>query len=107
VGTIDFATFDEFWKALGTLYDDTLRINEAIDKLREEQRQSAREVRDSDRELRESVKDLRDATGHLLSAVEKHQLIVESHERRLDRAEITVEAILEDLRRHREGRPPQ
>jgi hypothetical protein len=33
--------------------------------------------------------------------------VVESHERRPDRTEITVEAILEDLRRHREGRSPQ
>jgi proline dehydrogenase len=104
---VDFANFDEFWKALGRLYDDTLRINEAIDKLKEEQRALANEQRESAKELRESVKDLSAATGHLLRAVEKHQLVVESHERRLDRTEITVEAVLEDLRRHREGRPPQ
>jgi hypothetical protein len=79
---MDFANFEEFWKALGRLYDDIL-------------------------ETKESVKDLREATGHLLSVAEKHQQVVESHERRLDRTEITVEAILEDLRRHREGRPPQ
>jgi len=79
---MDFANFEEFWKALGRLYDDIL-------------------------ETKESVKDLREATGHLMSIAEKHQLVVESHERRLDRTEITVEAILEDLRRHREGRPPQ
>ncbi len=79
---MEFANFDEFWKALGRLYDDIL-------------------------ETKESVKDLREATGNLLRAVEKHQLVVESHERRLDRTEITIEAILEDLRRHREGRPPQ
>ncbi len=90
---MEFANFEEFWKASGRLYDDTLRINEAIDKLREEQRESAKEFREADRELRESVKDLRDATGHLLSVVEKHQVVVESHERRLDRTEITVEAV--------------
>ena len=89
MGAMDFATFDEFWKALGRLYDDIVEIKESI------------------KEDRESSRDLREATGRLLSAVEKHQLIVESHERRLDRTEITVEAILEDLRRHREGRPPQ
>jgi len=89
MGVMDFATFDEFWKALGRLYDDILEIKESI------------------KEDRESSRDLREAAGHLLSAVEKHQLIVESHERRLDRTEITVEAILEDLRRHREGRSPQ
>jgi hypothetical protein len=86
---MDFASFDELWKALGRLYDDILEIKESI------------------KEDRESSRDLREATEHLLSAVEKHQLIVESHERRLGRTEITVEAILEDLRRHREGRPPQ
>src|SRR5271157_6588306 len=75
---MDFANFEEFWKALGRLYDDIL-------------------------EMKESIKDLREATGHLMSIAEKHQLVVESHERRLDRTEITVEAILEDLRRHREG----
>jgi DNA anti-recombination protein RmuC len=97
---MEFANFEEFWKALGRLYDDTLRINEAIDKLREEQRESANELRDS-------LKDLRDATGNLLRAVEKQQAVLESPERRLDRTEITVEAVLEDLRRHREGHSPQ
>lgn len=93
---MDFANFDVFWKALGRLYEDTLRVNEALDKLR------AGSV-----ELRDSMKDLRDATGNLLRAVEKHQTVLESHERRLDRTEITVEAILEDLRRHRQGPSPQ
>jgi len=86
---MDFATFDEFWKALGRLYDDILEIKESI----KEDRQSAKEDR-------ESVRELSEATRRLLS-------VVEAHERRLDRTEITVEAILEDLRRHREGRPPQ
>jgi hypothetical protein len=86
---MDFATFDEFWKALGRLYDDILEMKESI-----------REQRESNQELRGSVEELGGATARLLT-------IVESHERRLDRAEITVEAILEDLRRHREGRSPQ
>jgi len=55
----------------------------------------------------ESIGDLAEAAQRLLSAVEKHQQVVESHERRLDRTEVTVEAILEDLRRHREQRPSQ
>jgi DNA-binding protein H-NS len=86
---MDFTNFDEFWKALGRLYDSTLKNTEDI------------------RELRVSIEELRSASQHLLSAVEKHQEVVESHERRLDRTEITVEAILEDLRRHREGRASQ
>lgn len=93
---MDFASFDEFWKVLGRLYDSTLQNAQDI-----------RELRSSIAELRGSTEELRDASLRLLSAVEKHQVIVESHERRLDHSEITIEAILEDLRRHREGSPPQ
>jgi len=86
---MDFATFDEFWKALGRLYDDILETKESI-------REQGRSIH----ELRISVEKLGDATARLVT-------VAEAHERRLDRTEITVEAILEDLRRHREGRPPQ
>ena len=47
------------------------------------------------------------ATEKLQSVAEAHERRLEEHERRHDRTEITVEAILEDLRRHREGRSPQ
>jgi hypothetical protein len=70
-------------------------------------KQSMQEVRHSIAELRDASQATNEATAHLLSAVEEHQQVVESHERRLDRTEITVEAILEDLRRHREQRPSQ
>jgi len=93
---MDFANFEEFWKALGRLYDSTLKNTEDI-----------RELRASIGELRQSTEELRDASQHLLNAAEKHQIVVEAHERRLDRTEITVDAILEDLRRPREGRSPQ
>jgi len=86
---MQFANFEEFWAALGRLYDETLQIKESM------------QVQGK------SIGDLAEATQRLLTAVEKHQLVVESHERRLDRTEITVEAILEDLRRHREQRPSQ
>lgn len=86
---MDFAGFDEFWNALGRLYDSSLETRRSVE------------------DLRVPVSELREATGQLLSAVEKHQRVIEPHERRLDRSEITVEAILEDLRRHREGRSPQ
>ena len=89
MASMEFANFEEFWKALGRLYDSTLENQESIEKLR-----VANEA-------------ISQATARLLNAVEKHQQIVESHERRLDRNEITVEAILEDLRRHREGHSPQ
>jgi hypothetical protein len=55
----------------------------------------------------ESLKELNEATKRLLGAAEKLDEIVLSHEGRLDRTEIAVEAILEDLRRHREQRPSQ
>jgi len=93
---MEFGSFDEFWKALGRLYDSTLKNTEDIS-----------ELRASIAELRGSTQELRDASQHLLDAVNKHQVVVEAHEHRLDRGEITVEAILEDLRRHREGRSPQ
>jgi hypothetical protein len=86
---MQFANFDEFWAAWGRLYDETLEMKQSI------------------HAQGESIKELAEASQRLLSAVEKHQLIVESHERRLDRSEVTVEAILEDLRRHREQRPSQ
>jgi hypothetical protein len=86
---MDFSSFDEFWKALGRLYEGSVKHDAAIAK------------------LQTSLEELRGASQRLLSAVEKHQEVVESRERRLDRSEITVEAILEDLRRHREGRASQ
>ena len=86
---MEFGNFEEFWKALGRLYDSTVKNKEDI------------------RDLRASVEELSRGTQRLLTAVERHQQIVEAHERRLDRSEVTVEAILEDLRRHREGRSPQ
>jgi hypothetical protein len=86
---MEFANFEEFWKALGRLYDETLEIKESI------------------KASNQSIGDLAEATQRLLTAAEKHQLVVESHERRLDRTEVTVEAILEDLRRHREQRSSQ
>ena len=86
---MEFGTYEEFWNALGRLYESTLKNTEDI------------------RELRASIEELSRGAERLLSAVEKHQQVVEAHERRHDRSEITVEAILEDLRRHREGRSPQ
>lgn len=86
---MQFTNFEEFWKALGRLYDETLEMKQSI------------------QAEGESIKGLSEATMNLLAAVEKLHGIAESHERRLDRTEVTVEAILEDLRRHREQRPSQ
>ena len=86
---MEFGSFEEFWNALGRLYDSNLK--------------NAEEIRD----LRASIGDLREAAAHLANAVEKDHDVIMKHERRLDRHEVTIEAILEDLRRHREGRQPQ
>jgi lipopolysaccharide biosynthesis protein len=79
---MQFASFDDFWAALGRLYDETL-------------------------EIKESIKENSQATGKLAEATQRLLAVVEAHERRLDRTDVTVEAILEDLRRHREQPPSQ
>ena len=56
---------EEFWRALGRLYDSSVKLNEFSERLLE---------------------------------------IVVAHEKRLDRTEVTLEAIQDDLRRYREGR---
>ena len=52
---MDFANFEEFWKALGRLYDSTLKSTEDIHVLRE----AAKEDREFARDLREAC----DASG--------------------------------------------
>jgi hypothetical protein len=79
-----FANADEFWAALGRLYESTLEMKGRID------------------QIGEKVDTLAEATTRLLHATENLQTVAETHERRLDRSEITIEAILEDLRRSRE-----
>jgi len=76
---MQFASADDFWAALGRLYDSTLEMKGRLDTLNQ-------------------------VTEHLANAAENLQKVAETHERRLDRAEITIEAILEDLRRSREKR---
>ena len=90
--TYAIANFDEF--GAGGAYDETL-----------EMKQSMQGVRHSIAELRDASQATNEAAAHLLGAVEKHQQVVESHEGRLDRTKITVEAILEDVCRPRERRP--
>jgi hypothetical protein len=100
---MQFANFEEFWAALGCLYDETLEIKESIEKLR----RTGEQDREAIKAQGESIHGLTEASKVLLSAVDKLHAVVDVHERRHDRTEITVEAILEDLRRHREQRPSQ
>jgi Xaa-Pro aminopeptidase len=93
---MEFGNFEEFWKALGRLYDSTLKNTEDI-----------RELREAAKQDREAARELREATTLLANAVQRDHDVIMAHEHRLDRTEITVEAILEDLRRHREGPSPR
>jgi hypothetical protein len=77
---------EEFWKGLGRLYEESVRQSEKLTLVSEKLS-----------ELSDVVTDL----GHVVNQLAS---VAQSHERRLDRTEVTVEAILDDLRRHREGR---
>jgi len=92
---MELGSFEEFWAALGLLYDANVKNAEEIGELRVHI------------ELRERVTTLRDSTATLANAVEKLHKVADAPEHRLNRHEVTIEAILEDLRRHREGRSPQ
>lgn len=84
-----FGNFEEFWAALGRLYEAS--VNNTTDIA----------------QLRVSVETLRESSAHVLDAVNKLTKVVDEHEHRLDRHDLTIDAILEDLRRHREGHSPQ
>lgn len=84
-----FGNFEEFWSALGRLYEASVNNTTDIG------------------QLRVSVETLRDSSAHLVDAVNKLTKVVDEHEHRLQRHDMTIDAILEDLRRHREGRSPQ
>ena len=107
---------------MGRLYDETLQLKASIGELHvliDHDHQSMIELRESIErdhlsivELRASTNDLfRIASIHQQSLIDceesqiQHQDVLRKHEKRHDRTEVTVEAILEDLRRHRENRP--
>jgi len=79
---MQFTSFEEFWAALSRLYDQTI-------------------------EMKVSIAKLRTGTELLASAVQKDHEVIMAHEPLLYRTDISGEAILEDLRRHREQRPSQ
>src|SRR5271157_2454930 len=94
---MQFTNAEEFWNALARLYDSTLELRAHIERLDEKTER-----------LAEGTERLAAGTERLLHvsegqqrSLEALQSVAESHERRLDRTEITVEAILEDLRRSR------
>jgi hypothetical protein len=85
---MEFGSFEEFWKALGRLYDETLEIKESI-----------KELHASAAEDRQAVVRLAQATQSLLTVVERDHDAIMDHERRLRE--------IEELRRQREGHSPQ
>lgn len=86
---MQFADFDEFWNPLGRLKNERLEVKESIEK------------------LPSSIEADHNAIELLAGAVQKDHDLIMANERRLDRTEIAVEAILEDLRCHRKQRPSQ
>jgi hypothetical protein len=91
---MQFTNAEEFWNALARLYDSTLELKETM------QKHELQMIQGNQR-LAERIDQLAGGTERLLPATETLHKVADSHERRLDRAEITVEAILEDLRRSR------
>jgi hypothetical protein len=96
---MEFGSFEEFWAALTRLYDSLLESKARIDRTDE----TAERLGNNVERLGDTVDTLAEATTNLLHATEKLHSVAETHERRLHRAEITIEAILEDLRRHRQA----
>jgi len=84
---------EEFWKGLARLYDASV-----------EQRRNISELGVKLTELGGKLTELTGVVTELTGVVNQLAGVAQSHEKRLDRTEVTVEAILEDLRRHREGR---
>lgn len=85
---MEFGTFEEFWKASGRLYDETLVIKESI-----------KELHASAAEDRQAVGHLADAATKLLTVVEKDHDVIMDHEARIRE--------LEAFRRDRQGQSPQ
>jgi hypothetical protein len=91
---------EEFWKGLARLYETSVQQTKEIAEVKE----SLTALRGRVAELHVVVTDLSGVVKQLADVARKQSDVAQSHERRLDRTEVTVEAILEDLRRHREGR---
>jgi hypothetical protein len=83
---------EEFWKGLGRLYEESVRQSQTIS-----------ELGGKLTGLTTVVTELAGVVKQLAGVVQSQATITQSHEGRLDRVELTVEAILEDLKRHREG----
>jgi hypothetical protein len=80
----------EFWEGLNRLYLETVRMKEESEVVN----QQILALKDTAQALAE--------TAHEQSVVaQENAKVVMSHERRLDRSEVLIEALLEDMRRYR------
>ena len=91
--------FEEFWAGLARLYEASVNNTTDIAELR----RSIETLRVSAEATRASVEPLRESSARLVDGINKLTKVVDEHEHRLGRHDITIDAILEDLRRHREG----
>ena len=73
----------EFWDGLNRLYKETVAMKEETVALKEE------------------TEALKETAQAMAETAQAHSTIVLSHERRLERAEVLIEAWLQDMRRHR------
>ena len=78
-----FGSFDEFWAAMGRLYEQQVKHDEQIAQLRAAQDQTADQMRQTDARLDR----LASMVATLAGTVAKMSQDIESHERRLERME--------------------
>jgi DNA anti-recombination protein RmuC len=91
---------DELWKALGRLYDSSVLMKESIEQLGSR----FEKLSDTVGQLSDRVGQLSDIVVRLNDTVERLAEVSTTHEKRLDRSEVVIQAILGDLKKLREGR---
>ncbi len=79
---------EEFWKALGRLYDASVEL-----------RQASEENRKASEEQRESIQEQREMIADLYRVAELHQRELQAHEKRHDRSEVILQWLAEAERK--------
>jgi chromosome segregation ATPase len=78
-----FGSFDEFWSAMGRLYDQQVKHDEQIAQLREAQQQTDEQMKQTDARLDRLASMVATLAGNVARISDD----IESHERRLERME--------------------
>ena len=78
-----FGSFDEFWAAMGRLYNQQVKHDEQIGQLRDAQERTNEQMKQTDARLDR----LASMVTTLAGTVAKMSQDIESHERRLERME--------------------